>query len=405
MPSFLDLLCNQEMPPRRKYARTTARRKFRRRGSYAKTPYRRRSTTSYRRKMGPVPSSPGRKLTAYSLAQIDPFEDRVIGVKIPDANTVPSAPLCCLNELTITTSASGLACSAFLAHPSIEQVVGIGSSGATWSFPITWTDASNVADPKIASIRTNYTALRPVAHGIRLMSPLAPTTATGYVHIAIQPIDSFGANGFNGCNGIPKSLSDLSGLGWYRRFPLAAFTQKTMTVVNKFLDDTSQRYTSAQLTQAGYGQVSGTTQTNNATFQLGLDWCAIFIAVDSAPNSTNVLTAEYVLHMEGIPSPSGVISATPSSPSDPQELDNTAYAAANVPASHWETENASIGQRFTQAMNEAAQSTGSSFRQAGQWVWDNRRTISRVARHVHEGYRLVNGDNDLSNNALLGNTR
>ena len=88
-------------------SRSRAPSRYRRRRSYryrrsglsrpART-YRRKRTMSRRRKKVPI--------SKFVLAQLDPFSDKVAGVKIPDSNTQPSATVIVEDEYALTTGAT-----------------------------------------------------------------------------------------------------------------------------------------------------------------------------------------------------------------------------------------------------------------------------------------------------------
>lgn len=321
---------------------------------------RRRTTTRPRRRVSrlrlsrPLPSMPAtKKLSKYALSQIDPFDDRVLGVKIPDANSVPSSSLCLQAEYPITTAAlQTLAGNMYLPDLNHEVVPATYASASTWTWAADYTTGTS-ADAKAATVKTSYTALRTVAHGVRLSSSLSINAAKGYVHIAVQPIDIYNSSGWNTASQIPKSLTDLANLSWYRRYPISSLTQRSIVITNKFLDDTSQRYHSAQ--QGGIGSATSLPQLNNS---LQWNWCAIFVFVEGVDAASTPIDVEVILHNEGIPSPGGLVQATAAEPSDPQELDNTGYAASNVSPTHYTDETPGVAQQFVNAMNEASRLSG-----------------------------------------------
>lgn len=372
------------------YRKTAFRRKYNSRASgsrYKRTTgarkVTRRRTTKYRRNIRPALGSStmtsSRKLGKYPLSQIDPFDERVSGVKLPDANTVPSASLCLQDEVILPTVLQTCACFAFLPMPSAQSVTAVSATASTWAWPSGYTVSANT---KNATVISSYTALRPIAHAIRLSCGTAPTTTVGFVHIGLGPVDGQAATGWASTKGMPTSLADMSNLGWYRRYPLSMFTQKTLTVVNKFLDDTSQRYMSSSAANGGYGTAGATTNS------FGVNWCTVFVAVEGVATGTNALNADIIMHLEGLPSIGGLIQASPAAPSDPREFDNTSFAAANVAAAHWDDEAAANARQFVNGMNEAAAVSGSGsgasttfdYPAVARYVYRNRRAIADVAR-------------------------
>ena len=102
--------------------------------------------------------------------------------------------------------------------------------------------------------------IRPVAHGLRLSSPVSTTSATGYVHVCICA-----ARTTKTTWDFPASISEMSNMAWYARYTLSQLTQKPILIVNKFLDSVANRYvdTANNGTKSGdnppSGAVVGTT--------------------------------------------------------------------------------------------------------------------------------------------------
>ena len=89
---------------------------------------------------------------------------------------------------------------------------------------------------------------------------------------------------------------------FYRRYPLSTFTQQSLTLVNKFLDQTASRYLDPES--------DGIATADDDSFQSN-GWATIVVAVEGSTVATNVIQAENVLHIEAIPDKNGISTATP----------------------------------------------------------------------------------------------
>jgi len=295
-------------PSRRRapaYRRAPARRSRRR------APVRRRRTTR-RASRGMLPSfrrSP--KLTKFELAQLNPFDKRVLGVKIPDSNTQPSDTFRSEDRYAVTSAVTDLAlCRAYMPNLVANQVTSLTSTASAWTWDAAF--AGTAAAAVNADATASFVGVRPCGHGVRLSSPLAPTAVTGFVHIGIYPVSSFNVTTWS----FPTSLSQLSNLPWYRRFTLAQLTQKSVTVVNKFIDITSTRYSAPASDLVG---TSGDT-----SFQFSGGWCAIIIAIEGSPiGGGTALSVENLVHFEAMPisSSANTGSFSPAAPYDTQEME------------------------------------------------------------------------------------
>jgi len=264
------------------------RRRYGRRRSYPRRSYsyssrraaprvrRRRTTTTKRRSVKAkcecpqVGLDPGQK---FLLAQADPFEPRCLGAKIPDSNTVPSVPVALSELFNITTASAGDGrCFAFIPTFSTSIVSSTTAGPSSWTWGAVFAGGANWT--KRTTFATSFEVTRPVAHGIRLSCNNAPTTTTGYVHIAVA------VESFRNSTTWPYAtdVAGLSGYSWYKRVTLASLTQSPLTVINKYIDETAFRYVGAD-----------TNAVQNATelmFHVPWSWGAILIAVEGAATTT-----------------------------------------------------------------------------------------------------------------------
>jgi len=293
------------MPVRRfRRARAPVRRRVARR----RTSVRRRRTIS-RTPRRQIP----RSLTKYELAQVNPFDKQVNGVKIPDSNTMPSDTAYSEDRFTITSAATDLAKAvAFFPTVAAYAQAAVDSTSTAW----TWSGFGGTASSNLTSFQNSYVGIRVCGHGVRLSSQLAPTSATGFVHIAIYPIDTFSQIG----QVLPLNLSQMSQLSWYRRLTLASLTQRSCTVVNKFIDSGATRYFNPGTDLMATG--------SDMTFQYGAaGWCAIVIAVEGAPLSSSVLSVENLVHYETLQLRSASGSQSPAAEFNVRELEDVSRIA------------------------------------------------------------------------------
>ena len=316
------------------------RRRYGRRRSYPRRSYsyssrraaprvrRRRTTTTKRRSVKskcecpPTSLDPGQK---FLLAQADPFETKVLGAKIPDSNTIPSVPVCVseIRSLLLDVSNPTYArCYAFLPNFSDSVIVANSTGVANWVWPTSFGGGSDWS--KQADFVNGFEGTRPVAHGIRISCPLAPTTCTGFVHLAVA-VESFA-----GATTWPyaANLADLSGYSWYKRVTLSSLTQSPLTVINKYIDETAFRYSSAS--------TRGTGQATTMDFQFPWSWGAILIAVEGHPIGGSPLQFEMILHHESIPKNTGVLLGSNAAEYAPGVLGATSHMVANTDFAHTE---------------------------------------------------------------------
>ena len=280
-------------PPRRTYRRRRYTRRYKR-------AYRRAGKTLYKKQKRQVK----KKMSRFLLAQINPFHPMAEGCKIPDSNTFPSTPVRADDTFGLSlVTASNINAWAF--RPTVTRTVVNGTEGAaSWAWSATYTGATDSA--RRTSIQNNYTLIRSVAHGIRIYSPVAPTSATGFVHVAIVPNNMYNQATWN----LPTNIAQLSNCMFYNRFPLSLLTQKAVTVTNKFLDCTSTRYYSPSSDLAESG--TDLTLQDDA-------WGTIMVAIEGTPIG-QVPQVERIVHLEALPLPTGVNTSTPAAAFSPAEL-------------------------------------------------------------------------------------
>lgn len=341
----MTLVVDNSVPPaapRRSYTRRRGTyRRFRRRNTYRRSRYTRRR--SYR----PRTMRRTKVLSKFALAQIDPFDERASGCKIPDSNTFPSCAFRLDDNTNFTTDATyGLKAAAFLPSLSTAYVSGTAASANSW----TWSAAygGSYANSRSSTFTSSYTLYRPVAHGLKLTCPVAPTSVTGNVHVAVVANSDFGKTTWN----FPTSLSAMSNAMFYERYSLATLTQQPITIVNKFLDCTAQRY----IDPASDG-IDNSTDANLQTN----GWAAVLIVVEGAGTSQIALNTEFVTHVEAIPLSTGLSTSTPAAPFDVAQLEEVSRIAGETPAAFTEQQRPSYMASVRDAMQSGMYGAANNF--------------------------------------------
>jgi len=361
-------VCVDTPTPRpRSYARAPARRRT---SVRKRAPARRRPT----RRRAPVKRNTrrGRRLTKYEMGQVNPFDREVDGAKIPDANTQPSDTIRVQDRFSIVSNVGNNAmCSMFWPNLEASTVTATPGTSTSWTWPASY--AGRTQSQQLSNILSSASLIRAVCHGIRLSSPIAPTSAVGFVHIACIPISDFGATTW----AAPTSLSQMSQLPWYKRYTLASLTQKSYTVVNKFLDATATRYFDPGSDLADVG-------TDTSFHSIG-GWCCILVAVEGAVATATVqLSVENLVHYESIPKFSAVQNSSPAANYDPQQLATTSRIAGNMEPGFFEGEEAG-------ALSNAYAAITSGMRDAtneilNSYVYPGARRAGYAATYAGVGY-------------------
>jgi len=276
-----------------------------------------------------------KNLPKFVKAQIDPFNHAADGCKIPDSNTYPSSPLKIEDQfLAESTDANGLLCRAYIPMLKNTRILHTAAGASSWKWSAAYGGGNDSG--RLASVAANFSLVRPVAHGIKISCPSAPTTITGNLHVAVMATSDFGKTTWN----FPRNVTELSNSMFYRKYPLAMFTQQSLTVVNKFLDCTSTRYIDPS--------ADGIDNSGDVSLHTN-GWAAIIVSVDSAPANSPVLTVEHVIHMEAIPLITGVDTASPAAPFDVRQQQVVSRMAAVNPAAFTDQEEQSyLSQIYSQ---------------------------------------------------------
>lgn len=351
--------------------RTTGsrRRSYRRRPVARRRVYRRPARRVYRRASAPqlrkemTGTGQGDK---YIKAFVDPFMDEVQGVKIPDSNAQPSIPLRCLDTRDFATSSTvGTDAWAFNASPAAYAVsrdsASLGATSWIWSAGF----AGKADSAKLSNVRADQEMYRPVAHAIRITSALAPTAATGFVHVCVFSQSLYNQTTWT----YPTSVSQMQQVPGYKRIPLGRLTAEGLLVVNRPMDVTAQRYIDSD---SPVFDNAGTME-----FQSGMQWCSIVVAVTGAPVSSTPISVENVLHIECIPRATAVSQSTPAAKYNTAALGGAANAASQATAAVLDSEKGKRAQEVLQAAAKGIEAAGGGRRDSGSFFTKLLRGVTR----------------------------
>jgi len=336
------------MPPRRRAS--SYKRRTRRRTSYANTSRRkapRRSVrrASSRKKEPCVCPSELTPSARFALAQIDPFDTSSNGAKVPDSNTMPSISSTDIEQIPLAVAADATNAIAFRPQWTYGTVLATPGGGL-----VTW-GAAYATNSANRGKRSAYDGVcevtRPVAHAIRISSPVAPTAASGFIHIGLSTESTWGEVTWK----FPTTTAGMSGLQFYKRVTLASLTQAPLTIINKWLDDTAFRYSSPN--SAPLAAATG------SEFQTDMSWATIVIMTEGVPINTTVLSAEHLLISEGLPQKAGPIIGSPAAPNSPATLSAVGRMSAETEPFHNEAEQETYIQRGVNALAQGAAEQGS----------------------------------------------
>lgn len=340
---------------KRNIRRPRRRRSVRRR---AAPTYRRRTTTrvaSSRKKPCVCPGelSPAAK---FALAQIDPFEPKCLGAKIPDSNTIPSIANADTDQVSLaapSTNGNLIAIAFCPSYAASVQAAGDGAGAVSWG--TNWAQRRNYANV-VGSIE----AIRPVAHAIRVSSPLAPTSTVGFVHIGLA-VESRVNSIAGALPDLPLTVNAMTGLAHYARFTLASLTQSPVTVINKWIDETGFRYDDPR---SGPNYSSGGTtpftavQPIQSTFNFGQSWATIVVMVEGQSTGSSPISFEHLLLTECIPRKDAFILGSAAAPHSPGTMSAVSTMTSEGGFSHTEAQQDSYTQQMLSNLAAGAATAG-----------------------------------------------
>lgn len=340
---------NIRKPKRR---RTTKRRSVRK--SYRKSTSTRRQSNKKNDCSCLGELSPSAK---FALAQLDPFEPRCLGAKVPDSNTMPSLANADTDQVTLAGPSTNGNLIAIAFNPSYQNSINAATEGAA---SVTWTSTfakRRNADNVVASVE----AIRPVAHAVRMVSPLAPTTTTGFVHVGIA-VESRVNSAAGAVPDYPTTVNQMTGLAHYKRFTLASLTQSPVTIINKWIDDTAFRYSDPRATYTFSG--SGTAPTEGG-FNFQQSWGTLIVMVEGQPSSaTTPISFEHLLLSECLPRKDAFVLGTQAAPNSPGTMSAVSSMTGETDFAHTEAQQESYIQDGLRAFGQGASV-------AGERVWND----------------------------------
>jgi len=260
---------------------------------------------------------PRRKIQ-YLLALQQPFHQKAYGARIPDTNTVPSQSCYALDTFTMDGVANG--CS-FLVTPEPSYIGARGTFTAAnvWNWGAAFATNAIGSTSIYTSMQANYEAYRTVGHGIKITCNQPITSTAGTVHYCYGPVSVYNTVGWYA----PTNLSQMQRMNGYGRVPLSSLTQTPLTIVNKPMDVTSQRY--RDMVDNGFGSTVG-------GFDFAGQWCTIIVLIEAPQVVANLLEVQTLTHYEAIVNTNGgaiIPTGTDAEMYDPVVLGAAAHALAD----------------------------------------------------------------------------
>jgi len=327
--------------PRRRARPTMTRRRVYRRRTIRRTT---RRTTSCPQELSPA--------AKFALAQLDPFESRAVGAKIPDSNTMPSIANSDADSvrMSVPAAAGNLLATAFKPGYTESYINALDNNGA---LSVAWTGAWNPRR-NLVSVTAAIEAIRPVAHAVRISSPLAPTTASGFVHMGIA-VESRRSHRTATAPDYPTTPEEMAGLQHYRRVTVASLTQSPITIINKWLDETGFRYEDPRAVNNYVGSASTVATT---TFNYDTSWGVLIVMVEGNNQVASPLSFEHLLMSECIPQKNAFILGTPAAPNSPGTMSAVSSMTAAQDFSHTEAGQESYISAGLDELSRGAQNAG-----------------------------------------------
>ena len=267
----------------------------------------------------------------FALAQLDPFEPKCLGAKVPDTNTMPSIANADTDQVTLAGPATNGNLIAIAFNPSyVSSILAATEGAASVSWGTTFSSRRNYTNV-IASVE----AIRPVAHAVRMVSPLAPTSTTGFVHVGIA-VESRINSSTGAVPDYPTTVNQMTGLAHYKRFTLASLTQSPVTIINKWIDETAFRYEDPRSTYAFAG--SGASH-DPSTLKFQSSWGTLIVMVEGQPSSaTTPISFEHLLLTECLPRKDAWILGSQAAPNSPGTMSAVSVMTSETDFAHTEAQ-------------------------------------------------------------------
>lgn len=371
---------------RRRVSKRSVRRVARRRPAYTRRRVVRRVTRKRANEPCKCPGelSPGAK---FAFAQLDPFEPKCLGAKIPDSNTIPSIVQSDTDQVAIAAPPSAGLLVAMAFNPTYNSAtLEAGQLGTPDPTQIQWTGTFKTRR-NFTTVVNSIEAFRPVAHALRLSCALSPTTATGFVHIGL--VVESRRNELNvAVPDYPRTVNEMTGLSLYKRVTLASLTQSPITLINKWIDDTGFRYEDPDIP---YSFIASTATASTINFNFNSSWGTLVVMVEGAPTTSSPISVEHLLLSEMLPRKDSFILGTQAAPNSTGTMSAVSTMVGEIDFAHTEAQQESYIQ---QGLNEL--SRGAAI--AGAQVWNN------VAAPLLQraGYAAVSTAAQMAYNAATG---
>jgi len=322
----------------------------------AARPARRRRVVTRRRRytkspcVCPKEMSPGAK---FALAQLDPFVHAAIGAKVPDSNTMPSISNVDSDLVSIVVgTAESFGAIAFTPSYFQAHIQALNTTGT-----LSWPQGNFRSRRNYTQVAATLEAIRPVAHAIRISSSLAPTAATGFVHIGLSVESRINDSTDNTIMSYPTTVNEMTGLAHYKRVTLASLTQSPITVINKWIDELAFRYDDPR-TRYSTGVQGSATNAGYNTLSFQQSWAAIVIMVEGVPANSTPISVEHILHTEAIAKKDALIIGTPAAANSPGIMSSVSSMSGQTDFSHTEAAQDSYFQQGLQVLASAASEAG-----------------------------------------------
>lgn len=339
-------------------------------------------------------STQAAKAHPFVVANYNPFLKEALGARVPDANTSPSFAFHIIdsaNTGVAVTGANNTNATAY--YPWVKPWKNTATDAAgSVVWPADFTTAV-VNSAKLTAIQAQCSFIRPVAHGIRIMSQVNPTAAQGYVHVALVPFGSetsFAAH-------LPATIGAMVDMPGYTRIPLATLSQKPMYITNNHIDTVAFEYKNPA---DDFNEASNLKAFTGATN----GWMAIVVFCDQTfvtGFGTAQIVVENIVHYEALPKigTSALTTTLGAEPSRPSILAAVANMLSLRPNIQWDSDDTYEKKRtvyatFRRALAQAGQAAITTVasrtaraagRAAGSFAYNR---ISRFVPRMGKIYRI-----------------
>lgn len=189
----------------------------------------------------------------FVMAQVDAFNHKVEGVKIPDMCSIPSATSFSREIQSPQINPQGFSMTAYRFQQSCTYVSGTPVTGTAAIWPTmgqSFTSGGVQQDPAYASMVQNYLDTRTVACGVRVQCNLPALTAQGFIHMAVVPEDMANSSTWQ----YPTTFAAMERAPYYQKVPLANLINNTPVISMPIMDEGAWRYRNTQLAPSQVGQ-------------------------------------------------------------------------------------------------------------------------------------------------------